>query len=187
MQASSLLLSHAAHRRHVQAHYHAGRCLSAAALCMEPGQWSVRERPRSEPHCRTHVSAVTPPLCGPQTYTHTHRVTQRTSLSSLTNLYMDSLTHSLSDKSQCDPFHVLIPLFVNWFRLCDTTGASINLTDLSLLFFCCCFFIKKLQRMQLSVVQCNKAICVNYVEHSRASKSRYTTGTNKPPKVEKSS
>lgn len=71
MQASSLLLSHAAHRRHVQAHYHAGRCLSAAALCMEPGQWSVRERPRSEPHCRTHVSAVTPPLCGPQTYTHT--------------------------------------------------------------------------------------------------------------------
>ena len=38
----------------------------------EPGQWSVRERPRSEPHCRTHVSTVTPPLHGPQTHIHTH-------------------------------------------------------------------------------------------------------------------
>lgn len=141
MQASSLLLSHAAHSRHVQAHYHAGRCLSAAALCIEPGQWSVRERPRSEPHCRTHVSAVTPPLCGPQT--HTHKVTQRTSLSSLTNLYMDSLTHSLSDKSQCDPFRVSIPLFVNWFRLCDTTQACINLRDLSLLFFVVVVFLQR--------------------------------------------
>lgn len=154
------------------------------AWSLVSGVW---ERGPGASHTVGHMSAQSHHLSVDLKHTHTHRVTQRTSLSSLTNLYMDSLTHSLSDKSQCDPFRVLIPLFVNWFRLCDTTGASINLTDLSLLFFCCCFFIKKLQRMQLSVVQCNKAICVNYVEHSRASESRYTTGTNKPPKVEKSS
>ena len=90
----------------------------------EPGQWSVRERPRSEPHCRTHVSTVTPPLHGPQTHIHTHACAHthtpctysHTSLSSLTNLYTDSLTRSLSDKSQCDLFRVSIPLFVNWLR-----------------------------------------------------------------------
>lgn len=78
MPASSLLLSCPAHTTHT-----AGMCmhiimrggvsglLHYAWSSGEPGQWSVRERPRSEPRCRTHVSAVTPPLRGPQTHTHT--------------------------------------------------------------------------------------------------------------------
>ena len=37
----------------------------------EPDQWSVSKRNRSEQRCWTHVSAVTPPLSGPQTYART--------------------------------------------------------------------------------------------------------------------
>lgn len=114
IQASFIVLSHAIHTKHLQAHCHAGWWVSVCALCMEPGLWTGRERSGSELHCWTHVSTVIP-LCG----SHTHC----TLLNSLTNLNMDSFTDGLSDKSQCDPFCFLIPL--NWLHLCDVNYCKV--------------------------------------------------------------
>ena len=132
MPASSPLLSHTTHSRHVHAHYHAGRCLWPAALCMElrgarpvECEREAQERATLSDTCQ-HSHTTSPWTSNTRTHTrththpHTHTRTQctysDTSLSSLTNLYTDSLTRSLSDKSQCDLFRVSIPLFVNWLR-----------------------------------------------------------------------
>ena len=117
---------------HVHAHYHSGRCLWPAALCMElrgarpvECEREAQERaPLSDTCQRSHTTSPRTSNIHTHTHTNTHIHTHtstlctysHTSLSSLTNLYTRSLTRGLSDKSQCDPFRVSIPQFVNWLR-----------------------------------------------------------------------
>lgn len=158
-----------------------------AALCMElrgarpvESEREAQERATLSDTCQ-HSHSTSPRTSN--IHTHIYKSTQctqsHTSLSSQTNLYTCSLTHGLSDKSQCDPllsrFHSLWIGYGNAIQhRLSTTWQTYDP-----------FFTERLRHTQPGVMQLLNAICVNYVEHLHAVEPHWTTGTNWPLKVER--